>query len=389
MIAIAIALAVAAQPAPAGWTERELGNSTAYEKDGSVVVMMEPRRLDPEPAMTAAKAAAARVPGCAGLADAPLEGDSGGYMVLAADEVFCALYGVPLKDGRFQTGVIVVPRAPGQARNPAFDEAGQVFAEIYQKRQAWLSGPEAATVRGQGPAPAAQAAPAGPPPATLQAALDAVPAANVPVHTVIHGYGTHVGWPPSYIYRVFPVFLFEGGRGHACPGADPMRLDWAALAADEDCDVYEWRPRGAAVEFREVGDDEWESQQPQTDRKFGDAERLDVRFENRGGTGVDYGAGSMAVSTLTGKNLIMTRDGRIVVTGYSTTLASGPSAVASASGKTRPIQGTYLLKGSLIAIQEDGASAPTVAYIAADTDKGVREVGHVFFGGTHYWNPDD
>ena len=407
MIAELAALLLAAQPAPPGWADRAMTNATAYEKGDSLVVLLEPRAMTPQRAIELGRTAAAGIPGCASVGAAEVrQGEGGVWMAMApTQDRMCAFLAVTLPDERVQLGVVVAPGL-GVDAGAGFKEAATVFAQAAEMRAGWvrtggvqpgMTVSDAGGVRpyegagASGPAGVAPvgAAPAGTVEQTLAAAAAAVPGANKPLYAVTHGYGTHVGWPPSFIYRVFPVYLFEGGRGHDCHGADPMRLDWAAIAASEDCDLYEWRLQGDEVAFREVGDEAWETKSAEAalaDR-FGANERVDVRFENRGGVGVDYGAGSIPVSTLTGKNLVLTSNGRVVMTGYSDTLAANSAVTAYSGNETPPIQGAYRLDGNVITMLPDGQARPVQAYVSGDRREGRME--HVFLGGTHYWRPDD
>ena len=393
MIALAAAtaaLALTAQdavpPLPPGWTERRLSRTTAFEKDGQTVVALDPQRQTAFEASKAVASFAAALPNCDGIEDAGAKAVSGSLIASVQDaEEACGYMVIPLTDGYVMSGILVTP-SPLTDGGTAFMEAAGVLS---RSAALTLTG---MVERGEIDAGALEerfgTAAATTAPADLAEAAALVPDANRPVMAVIDGYGTNVGWPPSYLYVVYPIWLFEGGRGHDCDGADPVRLDWDAIALSEDCDLYEWRRAGEGVEFREVGDEDWDSQTPDPGDRPGTDVRMRADFLNRSGTGVDYGMG-MPISTLSGKNLLLTEDGRIAMTGYSDTLASGQNVMAYAGGETPPIKGTYRIDGNVITIMPEGATAPMHAYIAFASTEATGQIGHIYLGGTHYWNPDD
>lgn len=389
MLALAAAVALAVQPGgltpmPPGWTERRLSRTTAYEKNDQTVVVLDPQEATPFEAADTVKALAAALPDCDGIEAADVKAVSGGLIATVQDAAqSCGFLVMPLADGYVQSGILATT-APAVDEGTAFLEAVSVLRRSASQTLMGM------IERGEIDVAALEArfASDADVPASLDEAAAAVPDANRPVHAVVDGYGTHVGWPPSYLYVVYPIWLFEGGRGHDCDGADPMRLDWDAIALSEDCDLYEWRQEGAKVLFREVGDESWESQTPDPADKLGSDVRLSADFTNRSGIGMDFGAGSIPVSTLSGKNLLLTPDGRITMTGYSDTLASGMGVVAYASGETPPIQGRYRIDGNVITMLHDGADRPIHAYVATVNDSETGEVGHIYLGGTHYWDRD-
>ena len=345
--------------------------------------MLDPQRQTPFEAAEAVGAFAAALPNCDGIEDADVKAMSGGLIASVQDAgEACGFMVMPLADGYVLSGILVTT-SPVVDGGTAFMEAAGVLSRSAALTLAGMM------ERGEIDKAAMEARFGTAAPVTdLAGAAALVPDANRPVFAVIDGYGTHVGWPPSYLYVVYPIWLFEGGRGHDCDGADPVRLDWDALALSEDCSVYEWRRAGEGVEFRKVGKEGWDSQTPDPADRPGTDVRMRADFLNRSGTGVDYGMG-MPISTLSGKNLLLTEDGRIAMTGYSDTLASGQSVMAYAGGETPPIEGTYRIDGNVITILPEGASAPMHAYIAFASTSETGEIGHIYLGGTHYWNPDD
>jgi hypothetical protein len=226
--------------------------------------------------------------------------------------------------------------------------------------------------------------------AALSAALAAVPAANVPVHVVLHGEGSYSGWPPSYRYIVSTHLYFANGYMTRCADWDPGLLSPTPESlgrADPACGISRWRTTGTTVEVQ-ASDGSWSTVEvaDATMRRFGPAERLDVRFGNVGGAGFGGPGAAVSVNTISGSDLRMTRDGEIAVGAWSTTVLSGANVGGGSSGRSQPLVGRYRLDGHLIAITRPDGSI-TRGFIVGVNEQGV--LGHVYLNGKHFWNRDN
>ncbi len=224
----------------------------------------------------------------------------------------------------------------------------------------------------------------------LKTAMSAVPKGNVPVRILLHGEGSFIGWPASYVYTVTTHLYFANGYMTRCADWDPGLLSPTPESLGRlypECGLARWRKTGTSLE---VQDEEglWSAVDTSGDsiRRFSPGERVDVNFGNVGGAGFGGAGAVVSVNTLFGEYLLMTSDGQIAVGEWSTTVLSGATIGGGGSGQSRPIGGRYYLDGHLIAIAEpDGAV--TRGFIVGVNENGV--LGHIYLNGRQFWNRDD
>jgi hypothetical protein len=224
--------------------------------------------------------------------------------------------------------------------------------------------------------------------AALKQAAAAIPVTHRPVSAVTHGTGSFSGWPPSYVYRVTPRFLFGNGFAPTCSDFDPRSLlPSPGAPLGEDCDVLPWRRVASGVQFKMEegtwdGADIGEGVEP-----FKPGERIDVAFGNVSGIGFNF-AGGVNTNSMSGDTLRMTRDGEIAVGSWTTTVISGANIGGGVARNEGPLVGRYYLDGYIIVIAApDGTISRGLIGYVPDSQQGKR-IGHIYLNGVHYWEPD-
>lgn len=228
--------------------------------------------------------------------------------------------------------------------------------------------------------------------AELKAALKMVPQANRPVGVLIDGEGRYQGFPPVYVHKSYPVYLFDDGLASNCARTDPLTRDFQALqnSGNNNCRVWKWRQTDEGVQL-EKQPGHW---QTNTDRsklvRFRSGEKPGIRFVYSGAHSLNKAGaasqGTTAVGSQWGGGLMLAKNGRIELTGWSSTLAETGLAGAFAESENEPVMGQYYLDGNLIAIAPD-TGGMLISYISGIEENGA--LGPIYLGGQQYWDPNN
>jgi hypothetical protein len=361
-----------------GWQRIQLEDGAVrYDAPGQqgIILVGEQRQADPATAVRALAAdmgANSTCPGMGGVV--PSQRGAMTEASAAANGVRCRIVGVPSGSGTTLFFLLTVA---------GFADGDRALDRLVAS----------ASPSGAAPAPLRSAA-APPAPdnrnvdAALKQAAAAVPASHRPVSAVTHGTGSFSGWPPSYVYRVSPRFLFGNGFAPTCSDFDPRSLlPSPGAPLGEDCEILPWRRGANGVQFK-MEDGTWgagdtgEGVEP-----FKPGERIDVAFGNVSGIGFNF-TGGINTNTLSGDTLRMTRDGEIAVGSWTTTVISGANIGGGVARNEGPLVGRYYLDGYIIVIAApDGTISRGLIGYVPDSQQGKR-VGHIYLNGVHYWEPD-
>jgi len=377
-----IAHADEAYSPPPGWiaTPGQLGPTYRNPDNADqAIIVMDDLNIGSEPLTSVAQKlglAFANVPGCRRLDNSQPTPNSNGSIAIhsRSDNKQCTAALGLSGERRARAVVTVAPDLYGAE------------ASYFKTALAWAGVVETPAPPANTPAPETRQTIS----SNLSQAVADVPAAHRPLYVSIGSESSFLGFPPALTVKVYPIYVFQNGKATNCMALDPLTLDFAAAQrADEDCDVWRWRGSAPQIEI-ETEPGKWEPFETNIMLDFGPGERPGISFVNRGGAG-STNPGVAASGVLWGGGLVLDRNGRFEISDWSSSMFSGYSTrtIASASQRQQPLTGRYHLDGHIIILAPD-EGAPFAAYIAGDDNPDAQgRLGHVYFGGTHYWNDQD
>jgi hypothetical protein len=359
------ACADAKGPAASHWVVSEDKGVVVHTKGGETaqsVVMMRAVVADSPEALTAVAAGAFAHMQCKDSQPAPSNGEIGPF----GDHPRCfGAYAKTATGFDLAIGASFVDRDDDELMARARSLVG---AEM----------PQAATAMTQAqPAQASETAilKAGSAPADLAAAaLKAIPNAHRPVK---------VDFKDGH-----PRYFFSTGFMTNCRDFDPGLVaptPEAFAKAGIDCELYPWRAKGAAAEYKSSGEWYEASTDDETILAFRPGERLELNWGNISAFSFP-GGGPISTGTLTDGQIIMTKTGEIATAQFSSTNINVTGAVGGTWSADQPLRGAYALDGHLIAIVDDQGRASRGFFTGVGSGGSLN---FVYLNGVRYYPPDE
>lgn len=197
-----------------------------------------------------------------------------------------------------------------------------------------------------------------------------IPSANRPIKTATILEDRWTGFPAVLTHKAYMLMQFPNGHATHCANWD--------LISQSPTPGSIGKKRCKVTREEIAGDDPLNGFEPGAtfDLKFG-------RISASGSDGIDSSS-----STLSGGDLILSKDGRIAVGKFSAFSINVGGGTAGAGGGTRrQIKGRYYLNGHTITIEtDDGELIHTFIGWASNRDSSAMD--HVYFAGDHYWDKD-
>ncbi len=196
-----------------------------------------------------------------------------------------------------------------------------------------------------------------------------IPARNRPISARTVLKQKWRGFPAQLTYRAEMILEFSSGFSTGC-------TDWNLVLGTPT-------PSSSGAP-----DCEWseESHDGKTLNGFRPGERIHKSF---GRINVDsYDGISFSSGSLSGGDIIFTRDGRVAIGAFNAFSVNADSGASGAAGGHRKkLMGRYYLNGhTATIISENGDLLHT--YIGWASDSGRSEIDHIHFAGEHYWDRD-
>ena len=192
-----------------------------------------------------------------------------------------------------------------------------------------------------------------------------IPDQNRPTGARSYLEGNWVGFPAMLVHSMTFVLDFADGTHLSCSDWDPLTVASAAsLKSERGCEP----------------DDE----DAKAVKAFKPGERIELVFGRISGYGIDGLSGS--ASSLSGGDLVMSKDGRIAVGRWNVNHIGVEAASARAtSTRKEGLVGRYYLNGNTITIVSLEGEV-THGFIGYSTDEETGKIIALYLNGEHYWD---